>query len=140
MGTRADFYDSDNGDTATATWLGSIAWDGDPGSVGTDGLKEVMTKKEWVAMLATLSRRKDWTAPERGWPWPWNNSQTTDFAYVRDKAGKVAPYCFGRPTQFEHKEDESNEPEPDKVAFPNMSEKKKVTLGPRSGVIVLGGP
>jgi hypothetical protein len=139
MGTRADFYNSENGDAATAVWLGSIAWDGYP--AGIDGLKESMAEEEWAALLVKLAERKDWTAPELGWPWPWNDSQTTDFAYVRDKTGKVAAYCFGRPRPFEradHDGDEEEE-EPDKVAFPDMSGQKKVTLGPRSGLIVLGG-
>jgi len=134
MGTRADFYDSENGNTATATWLGSVAWDGYPS--GIDGLKEAMTKEEWAELLQKQAQRKDWTAPERGWPWPWSNSQTTDFAYVRDGAGKVAAYCFGRPTKFNHSDEDE---EQEKVAFPDMSAEKKVTLGPRSGLIVLGG-
>lgn len=137
MGTRADFYESENGETATATWLGSRGWDGYP--AGIEGLKENMAEEEWRAMLEGQSKRKDWTPTDRGWPWPWEDSNTTDFAYVRNKqTGAVVPYCFGRLTKFEHRDEEEEGPKPPKVKFPDMTSLRNVTFGERSGLMILG--
>jgi hypothetical protein len=101
----------------------------------------------------------DATYPEQGWPWPWEDSNTTDFSYAFD-GEEVWITCFGHgwATKAQHDEfskayaawDDSNdedaeEPKPpwelannEKVEFPNMKDRQNVTLGRRSGLIVLG--
>lgn len=76
MGTRADFYVSN---LSGLEWLGSIAWNG----YEIDEVSEAETEDDFRAKLeAFFSKRDDVTRPERGWPWPWNDSRLTDFAYV----------------------------------------------------------
>lgn len=126
MGTRADFY---IGRGAKAEWIGSVAWDGyqwaeDP----TCEIASARTEEEFVAAVTAEFRdRKDVTLPADGWPWPWNDSNTTDYAYCFDEGG-VHAYCFGvlRGTDGP------------KATWPDMSDVKNVTYGPRSGVIVIG--
>lgn len=144
MGTRADFYVGRGKD---AEWLGSVAWDGHPGN-----FREIMiqvTEKGFRAMVAKeFGDREDATLPEQGWPWPWNDSGTTDFSYAFD-GGKVYTTCFGHgwDTLAEYdaeqkrleKDDYEEPPERPKVEFPDMSERKNVTLGKRSGVLVVRG-
>jgi hypothetical protein len=76
MGTRADFYAGRGKD---AEWLGSIAWDGQdiPDEIRY-AHDEVMFRRE---VAEFLSGRDDSTVPEKGWPWPWNTSATTDCSY-----------------------------------------------------------
>lgn len=145
MGTRADFY---VGRGEKAEWLGSIAWDGYPsGFPSRDGsaISPLTARTEndfrvWVE--AELKGRKDGTEPADGWPWPWEDSGTTDYAYAFDD-GQVFGSCFGG------KWFKASEPEPDtedderpgdKAVFPNMKTRQKVTFGERSGIIVIGGP
>ena len=144
MGTRADFYD---GIGAKAKWLGSIAWDGYPaglsgGDVAAKDLKEipllqVKTPQAFrKAVKEFLAKRGDATLPKQGWPWPWDDSRTTDYAYAFDpKRGKVVASCFGSswyvPTL-------QGEPPQNKLAvFPNMKAKQKITFGARSGLLVV---
>lgn len=156
MGTRADFY---IGRGLNAEWIGSTAWDGYP-----EGIDITTTKVDRVAPGVDLqehdkflpgfhlfdaasetefrervgmyfANRRDVTLHSMGWPWPWDDSQTTDYAYAFDD-GKVWASRFGS-TWFD-----PNLPEPEdldrKVAiFPNMKSVQRVTLGKRSGVIVL---
>ena len=91
MGTRADFY---LGRGKNATWLGSIAWDGYP-----DGIPDnVLNAKDESFYLSELKRffktRNDLTLPDEGWPWPWDDSRTTDYAYAFD-SGQVYIACYG---------------------------------------------
>lgn len=91
MGTRADFY---VGRGPQAQWLGSIAYDGYP-----DGQPESVIgaaseddfKTRVASLLATVD---DATLPADGWPWPWNDSGTTDYAYAFDD-GVVWASRFG---------------------------------------------
>lgn len=135
MGTRADFY---IGRGKTAEWLGSIAWDGHPSGINHDVLWAA-TLPEYKAAIKTFlaGRNDDATLPEQGWPWPWEDSCTTDYAYAFDD-GKVYASCFGRgwwlSTDIESDDDTAEEKT---CVFPNMKDKQNVTLGKRSGVIVL---
>lgn len=135
MGTRADFYIGRGQD---AEWLGSIAWDGYPSGIGND-LLEATSLDEFKSRLAAYwSARKDLTRPNDGWPWPWSDSSGTDYAYAFD-GGKVWASCFGT-EWFEASNPEPEEHQDAKSAvFPNMESRKRVTLGRRSGLIVLGG-
>lgn len=107
---------------------------------------------------AMLEKRDDATFPADGWPWPWEDSRTTDYAYAFDETdGKVWASCFGRGWHDKatidadaaaweaFNNDETGEvPEPadlwdeDKTCvFPNMKAVQNVTLGPRSGLLIV---
>lgn len=135
MGTRADFYIGRGKD---ARWLGSIAWDGDPRNMRFLG---ATTENEFMLSIVALAMRKDWTKPEDGWPWPWKDSGTTDFAYAWDD-GRVYIAAYGRgwstpPQYFDPRQgDPETLPE---VEFPDMTSVQNVTFGPRSGVLLLKG-
>lgn len=138
MGTRADFYVGRNPETME--WLGSIAWDGYPDGIESALLRANHEPAYRAEVEAFLSKRKDATRPEQGWPWPWDNSHTTDFSYTYDEE-KVWASCFGHawhdptaPTADDH-----NLVGP-KVPFPDMRDRKNVTMGERSGVIMLTAP
>jgi len=146
MGTRSDYY---IGKGKKIEWLGSTAWDGYPDGGG-------LTKSHPAVMQATderafrtavgemLAKREDATLPEHGWPWPWDDSRTTDFAYTFDE-GKAWLSNFGRKwvpvaeylAWDEVRRDEYSD-EGKEVVFPNMKAQKRVTFGRRSGVMVLG--
>lgn len=131
MGTRADFY---IGTGETAEWLGSIAYDGYPDGLPEDVIK-ASTEEGFRAEVAELAKESHWTSPEQGWPWPWNDSHTTDWAYAF-KDGVVLQSCFG--CEWHDAKvalsEEQEEALKDKAAdVPDMSAQKNVTLGPRSG-------
>lgn len=115
MGTRADFYVGKGKD---AEWLGSIAWDG-------DDIQQLIRKATTEAVFRRavakmLAHREDGTPPEKGWPWPWQDSGTTDRSYWFFD-GKCNVVCW----------DDAD------WEFPNMKAIQNVTLGSRSGLIVL---
>ena len=129
MGTRADFY---MGRGSGAVWLGSIAWDGYPDGIPNDVL-QASTGDEYLARLATFWKdRDDLTLPAMGWPWPWDTSHTTDYAYAFD-GNRVWLSNFGEPWE------DASVPvvDPEYPEFPDMSEKANVTFGPRSGLVVV---
>lgn len=157
MGTRADFYVG-RGDQAE--WLGSVAWDGYP-----DGIYLTLAEKEQkygmnlpkhdkfqkgkhlfdsstpqefrVRVQQFFANRDDVTVPDMGWPWPWEDSRTTDFAYAFD-GGKVWASCFG--SAWYEPTEEPPEDSRKSATFPNMKARQNVTLGDRSGLIVVQGP
>jgi len=126
--------------------MGSIAWDGQPEGRDYPGVDTFLlsqtTEAAWRAVLGHwLAEREDATRPEQGWPWPWNDSGTTDYAYAFD-GGKVWCSRFGSdwfdpfdaPEDFEQDEEGGVK----KVAaFPDMTARKNVTYGRRSGVLVI---
>lgn len=153
MGTRADFY---VGRGPEAEWIGSIAWDGYPSGLEDHESQYSTSKGGSQALRATTEEafregvhrmgesRKDFTPPERGWPWPWDDSGTTDYAYFFD-GGKVYASAFGRP-YFEIDVDKDNGGEPldedaepldegERPIFPNMKDRQNVRLDAGSGVI-----
>lgn len=145
MGTRADFYDKQGVD---AEWLGSIAMDGYPDGVFGDApylFTEPVSAEEWRTWVAEfLANDKYATLPEQGWPWPWENSQTSDYAYALHD-GRVTGCSFGYSWFVVDPEaecyGEPDEEAPDeKEPFPDMSSRMNVTYGPRSGLIVLSFP
>lgn len=147
MGTRADFY---VGRGTDAEWLGSIAWDGYPDGVfnGTREDKEYLPSsiddEQWwrTAVAEWLSQRDDRTLPEQGWPWPWDDSNTTDYAYAFD-AGKVWGNGFGHGwfvvAEGEPRDDKGERTAPDEkpTPFPNMADRKNVRMDRGSGLIVI---
>jgi hypothetical protein len=145
MGTRADFY---VGRGEQADWLGSVAWDGYPDGIFGSKFPEYLPavplgETQWRKDVAEfLANREDASLPKQGWPWPWEDSQTTDYAYALDD-GAVWGSCFGHDwflvSAGEPEEDEAAPYNPAKTAvFPNMKDRQNVTLGARSGVIVVG--
>ncbi len=148
MGTRADFYVGRGPDSE---WIGSIAWDG--GQVfGEDINPELPNEKAFRDDVAAFfAERDDATLPEMGWPWPWNDSNLTDCIYAWDDGviwtqwNDYPDPGVWVPVTRERVYDEDAEeyiPAPDGLmpcVFPDMSDIKAVTLGPRSGVIVFGG-
>jgi hypothetical protein len=139
MGTRADFY---IGRGESAEWLGSIAWDGYPDGIDKDVLTAITPVQFKMALGRFFASRDDVTLPEQGWPWPWDDSGTTDFAYALDGAVWASSFggawfvaADGEPQD----EDGADEWVPTSGAvFPNMADRKKVTYGSRSGVMVIG--
>jgi len=143
MGTRADFY---VGQGADAEWLGSIAWDGYPDGI-FEGSPEMFTTpllptveewRDWVAEY--LSGRRDATLPERGWPWPWRDSGTTDYAYTLID-GEIHGSSYGGPWFKVDPAAEGWVPDEDPAApratFPDMSARKNVRFDEGSGAIFL---
>jgi hypothetical protein len=133
MGTRADFY---VGRGRNAEWLGSIAYDGRDSVPG--GIVKAKSENKFRRKVAKfLAKRDDATFPEQGWPWPWNDSGTTDTAYAFDDGHVYWKTHAGwrdvgvYPTDAEPRV---------RLEWPDMSSRKNVTLGPRSGVIVVGLP
>ncbi len=139
MGTRADFYVSEGKD---AEWLGSIAWDGYPSNDTLFDIFHSQSEEQYrgrvTAMLA--DRESDATLPEMGWPWPWNDSRTTDYSYSF-QYDRVRASCFGKPwfNPLEKEPEDTGEFMGDKLVFPDMSDIQNVTLGPRSGIILVKG-
>ena len=152
MGTRADFY---IGKGADAQWIGSIAWDGCRDGIPDQILLAKSDEEFCNNVLAFLDGRDDGTLPDDGWPWPWNDSRLTDCHYWffdgRCWEGR------GECARFGEVYVPADEPQPDwdsgdeeelydtwmtgreAVVFPDMTALKNTTLGPRSGVILVGG-
>lgn len=138
MGTRADFYIK-KADENELIWLASIAWDGYPDSIDKPVL-EAKTQTQFVAELQKfLLERDDVTLPKEGWPWPWDNSNTTDWAYCLNE-GKVYANNFGRGWHDPLVETEDDE-DPEIIwehKYPDMKEIKNVRYDNGSGIILIG--
>ena len=118
MGTRADFY---IGRGKSAEWLGSIRWDGYPSDIAPEVLGATSEADYRAAVSTFFSKRKDVTLPEDGWPWPWEGSRTTDYAYAFD-GGAVHASCLGHAWFDPLKEEPGDSCAGEKVAaFPDMS-------------------
>jgi hypothetical protein len=80
MGTRADFYVGV--DPETMEWIGSIAWDGY--AVGKPKILALATTEEEFrsSVSQILLETEDSYRPEQGWPWSWDSSELTDYAYA----------------------------------------------------------
>lgn len=137
MGTRADFY---IGGGESAEWLGSVAWDGMEWDADGSELAAVKTPEQMREALALIAKnRDDFTAPADGWPWPWNTSHTTDYAYALID-GKVVASVFGSPWHAlgEASDEEDDDTEQGEApVFPDMTARQNVTFGKRSGVFVV---
>lgn len=137
MGTRADFYIAREDGLG---WCGSIAWDGYPEGIDQNVLTS-NTATEFVAALEGFfaDDRDDVTRPEMGWPWPWANSNTTDFAYVLIEGEGVVFSSFGGDPYYGNCFDETGDYLRAHVAlsFPDMTGRKAVASGSRSGTIMV---
>ena len=147
MGTRADFY---VGRGKEMEWVGSVAWDGYPSGFIESGLLTAGTEDDFRAKLAAMAdERDDFTHPSMGWPWPWDDSFTSDFGYAFD-GDRVFVSCEGRgpsvwieaaPFAAEDADETDlfeNLPACGYLAYPDMSARKNVDFGSRSGLITLG--
>lgn len=132
MGTRADFY---VGRGESAEWLGSVAMDGYPSGI-PKAVKDAVSEADYrSAVAAFLAETDHATTPDLGWPWPWENSHTTDYAYAFD--GAMYGSCFGHawfPVNEEPEEHGDSKP----TTFPDMSARQATTFGKRSGIIIIG--
>lgn len=135
MGTRADFY---VGRGKSAEWLGSIAWDGYPKGIDKQ-LLDCTGEAAYRHAVKAFLTKNDGILPEAGWPWPWEDSFTTDYAYAFENE-KV--WATDGPLWFD-----PTVPVPDlraprkKVVFPNMKSRKQHAdkLG-ISGMMILRAP
>lgn len=152
MGTRADFYLRKE---QQLTWLGSIAWDG----YSIDNVGKAKTEKQYLSRLKTLLEgREDGTFPKNGWPWPWKNSKLTDEIWVfncddnsiyrgfkdtGEYKDHTTPYLFTKGEKQIGYDDNGEEVDVDEslilsLLLPDMSDIANVTMGKRSGLIVIG--
>lgn len=134
MGTRADFYIK-KADEKELIWIASIAWDGYPDGIDKYVLQS-KTATEYISELQKfLSTRDDVTLPKDGWPWPWDDSNTTDFAYCFHK-GKVYANNFGDGWRNPYSKAENP-----KILwrhkYPDMKDIKNVRYDKGSGIILL---
>lgn len=144
MGTRADFY---IGKGEGAIWLGSIAWDGYPEG-DPRPLDEAVDQASYTqAVKIAMESCMGYTTPEMGWPWPWEDSRTTDYAYTWDES-EVWISNFGSPwiswsdyhslpegddgRAFEEYCKDKSRPE-----FPNMKDKQNVRFDSGSGILLV---
>lgn len=133
MGTRADFY---MGRGVEAEWLGSIAWDGYPSGVGVE-LLHARDAQQFRDRVDEMGERGDFTRPADGWPWPWEDSNTTDYAYAFD-AGEVWMSCFGHGWARAAEPEPEDWPEEKTSVFPNMKARTRLALGtPRDSMMIL---
>lgn len=124
MGTRADFY---VGVGENANWIGSIAWDAYPSGI-PESIRMAKTEDEFRVAVSALYKRDDVTLPSDGWPWPWDDSLKTDWAYCFDGDG-VKAFCFGRLVDDAWKNgDDGAERSDGKSKFPDMSSRASVAF------------
>lgn len=136
MGTRADFY---AGRGEAAEWLGSIAWDGYPDGIDDAVLSAASEPDYRAAVAAFFSDRDDVTRPDDGWPWPWDDSSTTDYAYAFDE-GRVWASYFGH-AWFLATDEEPEEESQKTAVFPTMKTDQHAPAGShRSGIMVISLP
>lgn len=138
MGTRADFY---VGRGLEAKWVGSIAFDGYPTGIDAPVLSAKTLDEYAAAIKEHMATRDDWTEPARdGWPWPWIDSRTTDYAYAFDCGAVWASYFGG--AWFAADTDEPDDPQGENAVFPERGGAEQGSIfGPRSGLLVItGGP
>jgi hypothetical protein len=143
MGTRADFYVRKGADLE---WIGSVAWDGYDIAEMTEeaalksernrscaAVKLAKTEPEFRnAVTLYFSHREDVVLPEDGWPWPWEDSLTTDMAYVFD-GDRTRVFPWGGKYAAEEGDDSGGDI-PD-FEWPNMKEIMNVK---DAGFIIIG--
>lgn len=148
MGTRADFY---VGKGKSARWIGSIAWDGYRDGI-PDDVKQAETSRQFRAAVRRFFKdRDDVTLPDMGWPWPWECSDTTDCSYwFFDGQVWDAHRDYDNDSGDFYVPCSRNEPQTDserarkrffrgceKIDYPDMTARKNVAMGNRSGLIVI---
>lgn len=142
MGTRADFYISRDGGITSSDWIGSIAYDGYPDGIPSKILSATTEDDFKLACLSEINGREDGTFASMGWPWPWDDSCTTDYAYVFCiDCGVVVAYNWGVPMldmHFVGDDDDANIDVDHQVKFPLMSTLRAAKAGnKRSGIMLI---
>ncbi len=136
MGTRVDFYLGR--DPETMEWLGSYPFDGYPRGAKDkkSGIFQATTEEQFRAEVEAFlaANEGESTKPSEGWPWPWEDSGTTDYSYAFD-GGVVYGTCFGN--GWWPVKDGQPEGDGEPVSFPDMSARKNVKLGAGSGIILI---
>lgn len=90
-----------------------------------------------------LAGREDATTIDQGWPWPWNDSGTTDYSYyfrnnqILWAGNRFAKFPMDSSFMANYATREDLYEENDGI-FPDMSSKKNITFGPRSGILSIG--
>lgn len=143
MGTRADFY---VGIGENAEWIGSTSYDGDPRGWGTHPLR-ARTEAEFRAAVEQMlsDDRAVVTRPSEGWPWPWEDSHTTDWAYAWDPERGLAAMSKGKRwttlAEYEADSDHPHHGSDRGVVFPDMSKRMadSNTILAKSGLMFLRG-
>lgn len=153
MGTRADFY---VGRGEKAEWIGSVAWDGYVQAIPEDILLTSSEEEFRQQVTQFLTGRDDKTTPDMGWPWPWEDSNTTDYTYAFDpQEGRVFATHFGRGWKLGEQvvKDAADKTsnyyedggyyengdywcEERRIVFPNMEHIQNVSLGKNSGIMI----
>ena len=133
MGTRADFY---IGVGEQAEWVGSVAWDGYEWDEDRETpIAKATTEDEYrKAVEAVLSTRRDATRPAQGWPWPWEDSTLTDYAYCFED-NRVVAYCGGG--QIIVNDEGRWDTLPERNDWPNMKDRMAVAFDSRSGLVIV---
>lgn len=142
MGTRADFYIGT--DPKTMEWLGSHALDGHPEKVPESVIYAVDEADYRKCVAEKLATRRDWSGPDRGWPWPWEDSRLTDYAYTF-AGGQFLVANWGNgwfawkdATSDNFGDDEIVIPVVEPAAFPDMSAVQSIAwVDQHSGLITL---
>lgn len=125
-------------------------------------MKSKSEKKFRKRVAKLLAADESASTLETGWPWPWEYSNTTDYSYAFD-GDTCYVTCFGLGwrsaaeakihkkawKKYEKKmnsDPDSNDDCPEELfddneqcTFPNMKKQQNVTLGKRSGVLIVGG-
>ncbi len=136
MGTRADWYVQyvpklgESTEGPGLRWLGSVCMDGYPCGFDDHLFEPVQDSlfqpgdEIWAEKVTKMIEgRRDGILPERGWPWPWKTSDTTDYAYVLYD-GRVWASNFGRKLFLvqpdldcfgEPRDEDSDDEDPDKL-------------------------
>ncbi|MGW4484304.1 hypothetical protein ACWEOE_10750 [Amycolatopsis sp. NPDC004368] len=142
MGTRADFY---VGRGESAEWIGSITWDGYPDGIDGNVFESDTEDSYRRAVDAFFVKRDDVTRPTEFWPWPWETSATTDYAYAFED-GVVYASSFGHSWfEVDLSAENCGEPEedtPKDAVFPDMTSRRGSydDVMSRSGLIVVSMP
>lgn len=134
MGTRADFYVKKD---KQMEWIASKSFDGYPDGIDKKVLESKTEEQYRENLNFFFIDKDDVTLPEDGWPWPWNDSNTTDYSYIFENNKVMASNYGGKlfdPLIEEPEEDENKGEIPE---FPDMKDIKNVAFGKRSGMIIV---
>jgi hypothetical protein len=124
MGSKADFY---MGRGIESEWLGSIQWDGMPASIPSGIINANLEETYREEVDSFLVIRGDGVHADAGWPWKWDTSHGTKYAYAFDtKTCCVMASCFGSSWWLASKTEPEHTTLKRKAAsFPDMAMAKK---------------
>ncbi len=99
MGTRADFYIG----VREPKWIGSLSQDGHPWNIACKVLIQINVTMYEETVVEFLKMKNGIIPSEGGeWPWPWEDSQLTDYSYFFSHAyGKIYTYSMHDKLMFD---------------------------------------